>query len=443
MTYQEAKQLARRELDKLNLQNPHYSYGQQTLDAFLSQYDSKAKTKGQSPSGFKMMVDNFKKRSDLPKPIRDLLGEYGAETGTDLILRTYSTVANIAAQKSFLEQLKIQGQREGLLISAETKFATDESRKKYAGWESIRAGQTDGANDPMTDMYVHPEFKEALQQTLNNSYIQEYAGTSERLVNGAFTLASKLSGKAMAAKTLGSVGFYFRNAIGNFIFGTSQGFFRYDQMFTSMGGASFKALFGKDGEIDPVVTEMIGLGVMGDELRAGVMRDLLNGKQNPDGIQKELEGLMEKSKLDKPKKVLAAIEKKAQDLSAALDAAYKAVYYQHELGYIERAAAQNPEGKFGQMSPMQRKREAARKVLMTAQSYSQAPPLITDITKSPLGLMFAPFLRFKAEMFRIPFNTYKLGLEEFRSGDPVMRQRGILRMSSMTFVLAGLSSAVP
>lgn len=444
MTYQEAKQLARRELDKLNLQNPHYSYGQQTLDAFLSQYDSKAKTKGQSPSGFKMMVDNFKKRSDLPKPIRDLLGEYGAETGTDLILRTYSTVANIAAQKSFLKQLKFYaGEKEGLLISAETKFATDENRKKYAGWESVRMGQTDGANDPMTDMYVHPEFKEALQQTLNNTYIQEYAGTSERLVNGAFTLASKLSGKAMAAKTLGSVGFYFRNALGNFIFGTSQGFFRYDQMFTSMGGASFKALFGKDGEIDPVVTEMIGLGVMGDELRAGVMRDLLNGKQNPDGIQKELEGLMEKSKLNKPKKVLAAIEKKAQDLSAALDAAYKAVYYQHELGYIERAAAQNPEGKFGQMSPMQRKREAARKVLMTAQSYSQAPPLITDITKSPLGLMFAPFLRFKAEMFRIPFNTYKLGLEEFRSGDPVMRQRGILRMSSMTFVLAGLSSAVP
>jgi hypothetical protein len=293
-------------------------------------------------------------------------------------------------------------------------------------------------------MLIHPDFREAMDMTLKNSYLQEYAATSERVINGAFTLASKLSGKAMAAKTLGSVGFYLRNAIGNFIFGSAQGFLRYDKMFAGMSKATIDALFGLNGEVDPVVSELIGLGVMGDEIRAGVMRDLLNGKQTPDGIQKELENLMDKSKLKKPAKVLAAIEKKAQDLSAALDAAYKVAYFQHELGYIERSAAEGGENSlYGKMSPTQRRREAARKVLMTAQSYSQAPPIITDFTKSPAGLLFAPFLRFKAEMFRIPFNTYKLGLEEFRSGDPVMRRRGIRRMISMTTVIGGLSSALP
>lgn len=445
ITYQEAKQKAKRNLDRRNEINPNRSYEQEALDTFLESYSPKAlKSSGSSDSGIKMAMDNLKRRKDLPKEIRDLLGEYGAETGTDLILRTYSTVANIAAQKTFLEGLKVTAEKAGLMVSAETKIATEENQKKYVEWVPVRPDNFANKADPLANMYIHPEFKESLDMTLKNSYVQEYADTSERLINGAFTLASKLSGKAMAAKTLGSIGFYFRNAIGNFIFGTSQGFLRYDKMLAGMSKASIDALLGLNGEVDPVVTELIGLGVMGDEIRAGVMRDLLNGKQTPAGIQKELENLMDKSKASKPAKFLAAIEKKAQDLSAALDAAYKVAYFQHELGYIERAAAEGgKESLYGKMSPTQRKREAARKVLMTAQSYSQAPPLVTDFTKSPLGLMFAPFLRFKAEMFRIPFNTYKLGLEELRSGDPVMRRRGIIRMGSMTGVLGILSSALP
>jgi hypothetical protein len=445
ITYQEAKQRAKRLLDRKNEMNPSSSYEQEALDAFLESYEPKAKKSlGSSDSGIKMAMDNLKRRKDLPKAIRDLLGEYGPETGTDLILRTYSTVANIAAQQTFLQSLKATAEKAGLMISVETKLADAEGDAKYGNWEPVRPETFANKNDPLAGMLIHPDFREAMDMTLKNSYLQEYAATSERVINGAFTLASKFSGKAMAAKTLGSVGFYLRNAIGNFIFGSAQGFFRYDKMFAGMSKATIDALFGLNGEVDPVVSELIGLGVMGDEIRAGVMRDLLNGKQTPDGIQKELENLMDKSKLKKPAKVLAAIEKKAQDLSAALDAAYKVAYFQHELGYIERSAAEGGENSlYGKMSPTQRRREAARKVLMTAQSYSQAPPIITDFTKSPAGLLFAPFLRFKAEMFRIPFNTYKLGLEEFRSGDPVMRRRGILRMFSMTTVIGGLSSALP
>jgi hypothetical protein len=445
ITYQEAKQRAKRLLDRKNEMNPSSSYEQEALDAFLESYEPKAKKSlGSSDSGIKMAMDNLKQRKDLPKAIRDLLGEYGPETGTDLILRTYSTVANIAAQQTFLQRLKATAEKAGLMISVETKLADAEGGAKYANWEPVRPETFANKNDPLAGMLIHPDFREAMDMTLKNSYLQEYAATSERVINGAFTLASKLSGKAMAFKTLGSVGFYFRNAIGNFIFGSAQGFFRYDKMLAGMSKSSIDALLGRNGEVDPVVSELIGLGVMGDEIRAGVMRDLLNGKQTPDGIQKELENLMDKSQIRKPAKVLAAIEKKAQDLSAALDAAYKVVYFQHELAYIERSVAEGGESSlYGKMSPTQRKREAARKVLMTAQSYSQAPPIVTDFTKSPLGLMFAPFLRFKAEMFRIPFNTYKLGLEEIRSGDPVMRQRGMLRMASMTGVLGILSSALP
>lgn len=444
MTYQEAKRRAARILEKRN-ENSNTTYEQEALDEFLMMYEpSNRRSRGSSESGHKMLMDNLRKRKDLPKAIRDLLGEYDEQTGTDLILRTYSTVASIAAQKTFLERLRVAGKQFGLMVDAETMIATEENREKYKGWIPVRPNKMVSKNDPLSNMYIHPEFQKSLDMTLQSSFVKENASTAENVLNTSFSFASKLSGKAMAAKTLYSVGHHLRNAIGNIIFGTAQGYLRYDQMLLGMSKAAVQSMFTTGGKVDPVITELIGLGVVGDEIRAGIMRDLLNGKQTPEGVRKEIDNLMDKSKLSLGAKALAAVEKKAQDLSAALDAAYKIGYFNFELSHIERAAEQGgPDSLYGEMSPTQRKREAARKVLMTSQSYSQAPPLVSEFTKSPAGLMFSPFLRFKAEMFRIPFNTYKLGLEEIRSKDPVMVRRGYSRISWMTFVIGGLSSALP
>ena len=54
--------------------------------------------------------------------------------------------------------------------------------------------------------------------------------------------------------------------------------------------------------------------------------------------------------------------------------------------------------------------EAARKVKMTAQSYSQAPPIVAAMQDSAMGVMFAPYFRFKLEVPRIMINTYKKSL---------------------------------
>ncbi|MBP52781.1 MAG: hypothetical protein CMI27_06510, partial [Opitutae bacterium] len=433
-------------LERENQSSPHNSYGQEALNAFLMQYEKGGRDSTTlAPKDYKMIEDNLKRRRDLPEEIRNLLGELGPKSGIDLILRTYSTVATLTSQQAFLNQLKDFGVKSGVMVTTENKFATKENRDKYSNFVPARSG-VPSKSDPLSGMHVSPEFKEALDVTLKDSYMMDYADTAEKAVKGIFGLASNLSGKAMAAKTLGSIGFYGRNAVGNLLFGTSQGFFRYDKMIAAMTKSSIDAFTGASGKIDPVVSELIGLNVMGDELRAGVMRDLLNGKVTPEGIRKQIAELGEKTKLNKLTKGLAFVEKKAQDLSAALDAAYKVAYYNHELNILKEArAADTGKGTvdLAAMDDTEIKRLAARKVVMTSQAYSQAPPAVAAFTKSGLGLVFAPFIRFKMEVPRIVINTFKLTKEEIDSKNPVLVRRGMLRMGSMIGTLGVLSSAVP
>ena len=437
-------------LEKENQSYPHKSYAQEVLNTFLMRYDEGGRdSTTAAPKHYKMIEDNLKRRKDLPVEIRNLLGEIGSEAGIDLILRTYSTVATLASQQAFLNQLVAFGKETGVMVTVEEKLATKENRAKYANFVPARAGAP-SKNDPLSGMEVDPEFKKLLDTTLKDSFSMEYADTAEKAVKGVVGLAANLSGKAMAAKTLGSIGFYLRNGIGNLLFGTSQGFIRYDKMIAEMVKGTVGVF--KDGKIDPELNELIGLNIKGDELRAGIMRDLLNGRVTPDGIRKQIEDLGEKTKLNKATKALALIEKKAQDLSAALDAAYKVAYYNHELAILKEAQAADTstveDGKvrvnnLAAMSDTQIKRLAARKVVMTSQAYSQAPPAVAAFTKSGLGLLFAPFIRFKMEVPRIVINTFKLANEEIASGNPVLVRRGKIRMTSMIGTLGVLSSALP
>jgi len=445
-----AKVEARILLERENQSSPHGSYAQGSLNTFLMQYEKGGRdSTTATPKSYTMIEDNLRRRKDLPEEIRNLLGEIGSESGIDLILRTYSTVATIASQQAFLNQLVAYGKRTGVMITVKEKLATAESRAKYANFEAARSGAP-SKNDPLSGMLVDPEFKEILDVALKDSYSTELADAAEKSVKGAVGLIANFSGKAMAAKTLGSIGFYFRNGLGNLLFGTSQGFFRYDKMIANMVRDTAGVF--RDGEIDPEISELIGLNIMGDELRAGVLKDLLNGKVTPDGIRKKLEDLGEKTKLNKVTKGLAIIEKKAQDLSAALDAAYKVAYYKHELKILREAQAADTStvkggvkgvNNLAALEDSEIKRLAARKVVMTSQAYSQAPPAVAAYTKSGLGLLFAPFIRFKMEVPRIVINTFKLASEEIASGNPVLVQRGKLRRRSMIMTLGVLSSALP
>jgi len=424
-----------------------HTAGSAALEAFLDKYSERTGVSPQSASGLKVLENNLKKRKDVPKVIRELLGEYGPQEGTDLIVRTFSTVANVAAQQTFLNNVAEVGKQQGFLVDQATYEA---ARDQYEDYVPLRRGNSTNPNDPLNNLYGPRDMVEAMQDTLNPSFTVDHNSTSEKAVRGLTAVAQKLTGQAMAMKTLGSVGFFLRNALGNFLFfGPAQGFFRVDKMMgrslmfnrTSLDENGQRLT---DAQVQEYLTELTGLSIIGDELHAGLLRQLLNGEIDPDSaLAKINKAIDEIPVIGKTKKGAAALQKKLADLSAAIDGRYKIAYYENELSMLLEAKRRYPKSDIGRMSEYDLKRMAAEKVLMTAQSLSQAPPLAQSLTKSGFGMVFAPFIRFKMEVPRIVINTYKLAARERKSDNPMVRARGTRRFFAMTGVLGGFSAAVP
>jgi hypothetical protein len=108
------------------------------------------------------------------------------------------------------------------------------------------------------------------------------------------------------------------------------------------------------------------------------------------------------------------------------------IYFQErdvllEAGYHEEAAAQ----------------EAARRVKMLTPSKTEASQAVTAMTKSPLSALIAPFIRFKAEMLRTTWNTYKLAVQDMRSDNEVIREHGRYRLATAASVHAGITVMLP
>ena len=140
-----------------------------------------------------------------------------------------------------------------------------------------------------------------------------------------------------------------------------------------------------------------------------------------------------------------AVLKIAQALSHAIDAAHKIAYFEHELGFLKRAAEaeKDPNGKYSSMTQAQLEQEAAKKVLRTTQAYSEAPPWVKAFQRSTFGSVIAPFVRFKADVVRVMFNTIKVAREEVKSGNPVLIERGRKRIAGFTGVIGVMAFALP
>jgi hypothetical protein len=218
-------------------------------------------------------------------------------------------------------------------------------------------------------------------------------------------------------------------------------------------GRSIKGILNPD-QIDAELTEMVGLGVFGDELRAGMIKELLDGKNET--FLDKLNNILDKVPDDKASGVkgvttktrekVKSLEEALMRLSSNIDGVYKVQYYKHELGVLKEAVAKYPKSALAEKVKDNEdilKRMAADKVKRTAQSLSQAPPIISKLSKSSYGMLFAPFIRFKTEVPRIVFNTYELAKEEIDSDNPLIQARGKRRRAAMTAMVGGFSLGLP
>jgi hypothetical protein len=304
-------------------------------------------------------------------------------------------------------------------------------------------------------MYAAADTVKDLRDMLTPSPIGIDSSSAGKTVEGMAKVMQNLTGKSMLFKTLGSVGFYLRNILGNVLFfGPAQGV-----SLSTMGGTmadsynSIKGILNPD-QIDAELTEMVGLGVFGDELRAGMIKELLDGKNET--FLDKLNNILDKVPDDKVSGVkgvtaktsekVKSLEEALMRLSSNIDGVYKVQYYKHELGVLKEAVAKYPKSALAEKVKDNEdilKRMAADKVKRTAQSLSQAPPIISKLSKSSYGMLFAPFIRFKTEVPRIVFNTYDLAKEEIASDNPLIKARGKRRRAAMTAMVGGFSLGLP
>jgi hypothetical protein len=168
------------------------------------------------------------------------------------------------------------------------------------------------------------------------------------------------------------------------------------------------------------------------------MRDFMRGViDDPDVISNQIESTIRElgtpgsALLRTLKKSKAAVDALAT-LNDQIDLFYKAMYFAHEVDVQTKANKHRAVP----YTPQQIKQEAARTVRLTTQGRERVAPIFKEFGRSGLGMLFNSFFRFTAEIFRLPASTVQLGVSEYKSGNPVLKARGIKRLIGLGAALA-------
>ena len=431
--------------------------------------------------GLQKIVVEINEKGNIPEEIRDVLGEYKEDQGLSNISRSIAYTAEVVANQSFFNKFKKLGTNvkgaDNWLISSkefltnpdtyaketligdlgmvkgsdEFNGALEEFRKKKkerVGWQVITA-EGNPSLSPIKGMYAPPEIISNLKSLFGNgTELTDESNQAMQVYRASERLLRKLSGYSLAMKTLGGVGFYFRNMIGNAIyFGPMQGYYGGTGLLwgeaisapigkaletTGVIGESkaakksfmINAMLGSHAELDFGLMELRSMNVFGDELVVQELRRLLTGEKPYSEFQHTVEKAAGLNRIvdqhvaagtkvpDSLKKKIAKLGVKglnaastaadvkdsvmsfAGRVAVAADAFYKVGLYKFELGNMLEAGlserSSNPNGEYARLLDKDGKptksmrRMAARLVKDTSQSYSRALPIIKGFGKIPI-----------------------------------------------------------
>lgn len=477
----------------------HMSEGRRLLEEFIRGYH-KAKRAGAlglstdasganltlptevfQTNALQKIVVEINEKGNIPEEIRDILGEYKEDQGLSNISRSIAHTAEVVANQSFFNKFKKLGTNvkggDNWLISSkefltnpdtyaketligdlgmvkdsdEFNEALEEFRKKKkerVNWQVITA-EGNPSLSPIKGMYAPPEIISNLKSLFGSgTELTDESNQAVQAYRAGERLLRKYSGYSLAMKTLGGVGFYFRNMIGNAMyFGPMQGYYGGTGLLwgevvsaplgkaletTGVIGESkaakksfiINAMLGSHAELDFGLMELRSMNVFGDELVVQELRRLLTGEKEYSEFQHTVEKAAGLNRIvdqhvaagtkvpDSLKKKIAKLGVKglnaastaadvkdsvmsfAGRLAVAADAFYKVGLYKFELGNMVEAGlserSSNPNGEYARLLDKDGKptksmrRMAARLVKDTSQSYSRALPIVKGFGKIPV-----------------------------------------------------------
>ena len=388
-------------------QNPEWTDNQidQHLNAMLQEAAEAGSPIGalkSSTLGAKNL-DALKQRKDIPKVVREFLGEY-----TDPRVnyaKSVEKIAHMVANHRFLTQVREAGLGTFLFEQSDPDIPADFSHRISA--------EGNHAMEPLDGLYTNEaiarEFKEAFAPQTTAKWMQTWM---------------KLNFLTKYAATVGSHSTHARNFISNIGFIVANGLWRANYAIDS-----FKTLRQKGAESEALFERLVELGVLKQSVRASEFRDVINdalGDQSydidPDGVADNM--------LQRVNKAIKKVKKFSEAAYHTEDDFWKAYAFFNEKARLQKAYGTT-------RSEQEIEREAADVVRDIMPTYSQIPRGIQNFRRIPL---LGPFVSFHSEVVRNTWNSINRAVDELRTQE--LRGIGAQRLAGLTLAAGGTGAFI-
>lgn len=335
----------------------------------------------------------FAERQKIAKEIENLLG-----VETQASSRIFNTMADVSQFIS--KQQTLSDFRE---LGLKGKYFYKEADGPYGQFDTQLKGERYGA---LNGMWTTKEM--AANFILPLSERQGFAYSALK-----FLYSTK--GFAQAMKTVGNNITHERNLQSSGIIMLSNGLNPFSRETYKAVQVAWSAIKPTDNKaINDLYNEYLRLGITNQNAKLGDIRRLISESQN------DVTGTF----LDKfaSNTGLKYLGRQVEKAYVAEDDLWKIAVYENELKILKKAYPQEQLEKL--------KLEAARITRNTMPTYDMIPSGFKVLRYSPFGNYFA----FHAERFRNTFHNYKQAIDEIKSGNDVLKERGWKRLSGQITV---------
>lgn len=334
-------------------------------------------------------LGNLIGRKSIPKPIRDLWGEY--KRLDENYLNSVRKMAGQVASHSILEDFKKDGLGDMIF---------EKPRKGYA--TQVTAEGND-ALAPLDGYYVSEEMAQALK---------DFAEMGKKEIGTWLKWWLKFNSTAKVSKTIYNPTTHARNFFSNFGYVlANDNFFEYARSGKDSAVINFKEIFGfaRTPEIEDRIRYYVRLGIMHQGAVSQEFKDIL---KDFSAGEVDIEEYSQKKLLKIAKAPLDVIQAAYQ----AEDDFHKIVAFESEKRKLAKHKKNWSQEKID--------REAAQIIRDTMPDYSQVPTAVKALRRVPL---IGTFTSFTAEVLRNNHNIIARAITEMK--DPDLKVVGIRRMS--------------
>lgn len=346
----------------------------------------------------------FQARKNITPAINELLG--GQVPASTSVFRTIETLSNEISQYRLMDDLYKHGKGKWFFTGAGTSSVATNIDERLVAAKITGQGfhKLNGV-----------ETTEGIARLFEKMSEIKPIGP----VSFLYGKALSLKGFSQAAATVYNLTTHVRNTVGGGIILARNGM----NPFTDDTTQSLKTVYnqirnnpkGKDKALGDLYIEYQSLGLVNQNVKVGEFKKLFNDYINLDKESLITNPLKAQSKFSK-------INKKITDVYVGEDDIWRITGYNKELETLQRAY---PNRNLNSL-----KREAANIIRDTMPTYDLIAPGVQILRQAPIGNFFS----FTAEQYRNNYNTIMRGMDEIRTGNEVLVERGLKRLASQIVV---------